>query len=192
MVNEIGEMDLVVEFIRFVNTNAGAIQAVATVLLVAVTLWYVVLTRETAESARVSAAASKDALLAESMPFVYPSFSKAGGGPRGSAAEVGVKNTGQHSALNVQLLLNDDVLHTFAVIHPGESKSREWEGCETARRIRDTQMESHVLTTRYSNPYGTRYEVQVERGEVRGPWREEEISTFRIDENQNRVEELTY
>lgn len=69
--------------IEWLNTNAGAIQAVTTIVLVGVTAWYVVLTRQMVQATRTS-----------QRPYVYVDVTSEGA----STIGLGVGNYGERAA----------------------------------------------------------------------------------------------
>ncbi|MDP8977286.1 MAG: hypothetical protein M3N17_01655, partial [Actinomycetota bacterium] len=137
---------------------------------------------EAAEAAARSAATAEAALLAESMPFVRPSF---GGGSSGSAGDrftMTVRNSGRHAALNVGLFIGD-----FPVVEPGDTQWHKWSGDETAERLWDARTGGSVLTTRYSDPYGTRYQVEVQRHVAGEVALQERVFTYRLAADGTRT-----
>lgn len=195
----------------WLNTNAGAIQAIATIVLVLVTAGYVVLTdriakaseasaeagRRASEAARASAAAAEGALLAEAMPFVRPSFgaTETDDVPEsfGPGAWIAAVNEGRHAAVNVDISIGGDLVHTFPIITAGESESCKWPHNDPqgwTDRFRAAKDSGWVLSARYSDPYGHRYEVEVQRIEAGGRKREERVSTYQLDEDGSRMRTL--
>jgi hypothetical protein len=73
--------------IEWLNTNAGAIQAVTTFVLVGVTAWYVVLTRQMVQATRTS-----------QRPYVYIDVTSDGGG----TLELGLGNYGERAAERIE------------------------------------------------------------------------------------------
>jgi len=173
---------------------------VVSAALVGVTYWYAWLTKRIAESSEVasrvasdaarsaarSAAAAEAALLADSMPFVRPSFGGGGQGAGHVDMTMSVSNSGRHAALNVELFIGEDLLARFAVVGPGESSSHKWQDSAVAKRLWEARARGWVLRTRYSDPYGNWYEVEVTR-QVRGNVPVEiSVATFQLDEDGQR------
>lgn len=172
-----------------------------TAALVAITSWYAWLTKRIAEasetSSRVSAEASQAAarsahaaeaaLLADTMPFVRPEFGAGGSGTGGAHATMTVTNSGVHAALNVELLIGDDLLHSFPIVEPGKVESKDWRGDAVAKRLWDARGSGWVLSTRYSDPYGNRYQVVVENFIAGGFIPPTRVKTYRIREDGTRI-----
>lgn len=176
-----------------------------TAALVGVTYWYARLTKRIAESSELasrvardaarsaarSAAAAESALLAESMPFVRPAF---GGGSQGAGHvdfTMSIFNSGRHAALNVELFIGEDLLHRFPFVDPGQTASHKFENDEVATRLWEAQRRGWVLRTRYSDPYGNWYEVEVARQAAGNVPVEVSVATFRLDPSGQRSELAT-
>jgi hypothetical protein len=180
------------------NDNSGAVQAIATVVLVAVTFVYALFAAKQAKASVKMAEEMREQRMDAARPVVVPNASVLGSPPQYPSVDVEPTNVGLGPALNVQCVFKDP---TFAYyeewwppIGPGERG--------TARRLRRCAGEDRKSTGQrggsridvealisivYEDIYGRLFETSVRlKQEIIG-WTELRTSVQLIGTAENRV-----